>query len=165
ERTKDKMKKASLIIYLVDLTNTTVDEIEKEIEALTELGIPYIKVGNKLDKADPKLMQQLEQQDFIFISAKQQNHIDELKEKILSLFEIQNVKTGDVMVTNLRHYQNLLQTNESLSRVLDGMDNGVTGDFLAMDIRQSLHYLGEITGSITSEDLLANIFGKFCIGK
>lgn len=165
ERTKDKMKKASLIIYLVDLTNTTLAEIEKEIETLTTLGIPYIKVGNKLDKADAALVDKLKKEGFILIAAKHKEHIDELKEKILSLFEIQDVKTGDVMVTNLRHYQNLLQTNESLTRVLEGMAKGVTGDFLAMDIRQSLHYLGEITGSITSEDLLANIFSKFCIGK
>ncbi len=165
ERTKDKMKKASLIIYLVDLTNTSLAEIEMEMESLSVLGIPYIKVGNKLDRADATLVEQLRKQDFIFISAKQHEHIDALKEKILSLFEIQQVKTGDVMVTNLRHYQNLIQTNESLNRVLEGMDQSVTGDFLAMDIRQSLHYLGEITGSITSEDLLANIFGKFCIGK
>jgi tRNA modification GTPase len=70
-----------------------------------------------------------------------------------------------VMVTNLRHYQNLLQTHEALDRVLNGMHTGITGDFLAMDIRQSLHYLGEITGAITTEDLLENIFSKFCIGK
>jgi tRNA modification GTPase len=75
------------------------------------------------------------------------------------------VKTGDVLVTNLRHYQNLTQTYDALSRVIDGMDKGITGDFLAMDIRQSLHYLGEITGTITTDDLLDNIFSKFCIGK
>ena len=69
------------------------------------------------------------------------------------------------MVTNLRHYQNLMETNHALERVLGGMSNGVTGDFLAMDIRQSLHYLGEITGTITTDDLLDNIFSKFCIGK
>ncbi|MEQ9415075.1 MAG: tRNA uridine-5-carboxymethylaminomethyl(34) synthesis GTPase MnmE [Cyclobacteriaceae bacterium] len=165
ERTKHKMKQASLIIYMVDLTNTSLVEIEKEIRTITDLGIPFIKVGNKLDKADSSLVDQLKKQNFIFISAKQNDHIEELKENILSLFEIQNVKTGDVMVTNLRHYQNLLQTNESLTRVLEGMDSSVTGDFLAMDIRQSLHYLGEITGSITTEDLLENIFSKFCIGK
>ena len=110
-------------------------------------------------------MERLKQEDFIFISAKHKDQIEVLKEKILSLFEVADVKTGDVMVTNLRHYQNLLQTNASLTRVLDGMDSSVTGDFLAMDIRQSLHYLGEITGSITTEDLLENIFSKFCIGK
>lgn len=165
ERTRDKMKKASLIIYLVDLANTTLEDISKEIEELNALGIPFIKVGNKLDAADPTLVEQLKQEGFIFISAKHKDHIEALKEKILSLFEVANVKTGDVMVTNLRHYQNLLQTNESLTRVLEGMDTSVTGDFLAMDIRQSLHYLGEITGSITTEDLLENIFSKFCIGK
>ena len=164
-RTRDKMKQASLIIYLVDLSNTTLEEIDTEIKALVDLGIPHIKVGNKLDKADPTLVGQLNEKGFVFISAKNADQIEELKESILSLFEIENVKTGDVMVTNLRHYQNLLQTNESLTRVLEGMDTGVTGDFLAMDIRQSLHYLGEITGSITTEDLLENIFSKFCIGK
>lgn len=165
ERTRAQMKKASLIIYLVDLTNTSLTEIESEIKTLTELGVPFIKVGNKLDKAAPDLVDQLKEQDFIFISAKQHEHIEELKENILALFNIKNVKTGDVMVTNLRHYQNLLHTNASLTRVLEGMDTGVTGDFLAMDIRQSLHYLGEITGNITTEDLLENIFSKFCIGK
>lgn len=165
ERTRDKMKKAALIIYLVDLTNTSIQEITSETQELTALGVPFIKVGNKLDNALPDLVSQLQSQGFIFISAKHKEHIEELKEKILSLFEIQHVKTGDVMVTNLRHYQNLLQTNESLNRVLEGMTNGVTGDFLAMDIRQSLHYLGEITGTITTEDLLENIFSKFCIGK
>jgi tRNA modification GTPase len=164
-RTRDKMKQASLIIYLVDLSNTTLEEIDTEIKALVDLGIPHIKVGNKLDKADSTLVGQLNEKGFVFISAKNGDQIEELKESILSLFEIENVKTGDVMVTNLRHYQNLLQTNESLTRVLEGMDTGVTGDFLAMDIRQSLHYLGEITGSITTEDLLDNIFSKFCIGK
>jgi tRNA modification GTPase len=69
------------------------------------------------------------------------------------------------MVTNLRHYKSLVQTNQSLEKVLVGMQNETTGDFLAMDIRQALHYLGEITGQITSDDLLANIFSKFCIGK
>lgn len=164
-RTRDKMKQASLIIYLVDLTHTTLEEIDLEIKALTDLGIPHIKVGNKLDKADPGLVGQLTKKGFTFISAKNGDQIEELKENILSLFEVEHVKTGDVMVTNLRHYQNLLQTNESLTRVLEGMDTGVTGDFLAMDIRQSLHYLGEITGNITTEDLLENIFSKFCIGK
>ena len=75
------------------------------------------------------------------------------------------MKTGDVMVTNLRHFHNLQQTYDALQRVLEGMGQGVTGDFLAMDIRQALHYLGEITGTITTDDLLANIFSKFCIGK
>jgi tRNA modification GTPase len=165
ERTRERMKKASLIIYLFDLSRTTISEIAQEDEHLRYLGIPYLKVGNKLDKADPALVKHLDQHGFIFISASEKTNIQLLKDRILAFFHISNVKTGDVMVTNLRHYQNLLQTHEALDRVLNGMHTGITGDFLAMDIRQSLHYLGEITGAITTEDLLENIFSKFCIGK
>lgn len=165
ERTRDRMKKASLIIYLFDLSQTTLAEIEQEEASLRLLGIPYIKTGNKVDKAEPALLQALKPHNFIFISAAQKTNIDSLREKILSQFQVKTVKSGDVLVTNLRHYQNLVKTNESLERVLQGMDDLVTGDFLAMDIRQSLHYLGEITGTITTDDLLDNIFSKFCIGK
>lgn len=165
ERTRERMKKASLIIYLFDLTQSTLSEIAQEDEHLKSLGIPYLKVGNKMDKADPDLVSILEKQDFIFISAASKINIDLLKEKLLAFFNIRTVKTGDVLVTNLRHYTNLRQTYDSLDLVLNGLSSGVTGDFLAMDIHQSLHYLGEITGSITTEDLLSNIFSKFCIGK
>ena len=165
ERTREQMRKASLILYLFDLSNTSEQEIESEVEGLKELGIPYFKVGNKMDKADPVLISRLEKDNFIFISASHKTNIPLLKESVLSRFQVKNVKQGDVLVTNLRHYQNLLQTNESLERVLQGMDKSVTGDFLAMDIRQALHYLGEITGEITTDDLLANIFSRFCIGK
>jgi tRNA modification GTPase len=75
------------------------------------------------------------------------------------------VKAGDAIVTSLRHYQSLVQTHEALERVLGGLTGDVTGDLVAMDIRQALHYLGEITGAITSDDLLDSIFSKFCIGK
>lgn len=165
ERTREQMKKASLIIYLFDLANASLEEIHQEEAHLKELGIPHIKVGNKLDKANPDLMKKLDPRQFVFISANSKTNIQELKDRILSHFHVRSVKTGDVMVTNLRHYQNLRQTYDALQRVLDGMDQAVTGDFLAMDIRQSLHYLGEITGTITTDDLLDNIFSKFCIGK
>src|SRR5688572_1112196 len=165
ERTRDRMKKASLIIYLFDLKHTILAEIYEQEEGLKALGIPYIKVGNKVDQADQVLLEALKPMDFIFISASNKTNIPELKEKILSYFQVKTVTMGDVMVTNLRHYQNLVQTNDALDRVLDGMFNDVTGDFLAMDIRQSLHYLGEITGVISTDDLLDNIFSKFCIGK
>lgn len=165
ERTRDRMRKASLIIYLFDLTQTSLEEIQEEEEALKALNIPYLKVGNKVDKADPAFVQRLTAENFTFISAAEKRNIYELKDKILSYFHIKNIKTGDVVVTNLRHYQNLLQTHESLDRVLTGLDSGITGDFVAMDIRQALHYLGEITGTITTDDLLDNIFSKFCIGK
>jgi tRNA modification GTPase len=165
ERTRERMKKASLIIYLIDLTDTSLEEVDREESHLQALGVPYIKVGNKLDKADAGLIAKLENRDFIFISASNKTNIQDLKERILSQFQVRTVKTGDVMVTNMRHFHNLQQTYDALQRVLDGMGQGITGDFLAMDIRQALHFLGEITGAITTEDLLGNIFSKFCIGK
>jgi len=165
ERTRDRMKKASLILYLFDLAITTLEEIQTEEVELKKLGIPYLKIGNKMDKASMAFIELLKEEDFLFISAATKINISTLKEKIVSQFQIKEIKQGDVVVTNLRHYQNLVQTHLSLERVLAGMEEGTTGDFLAMDIRQALHYLGEITGTITSDDLLANIFGKFCIGK
>ena len=165
ERTRDRMKKASLIIYLFDLTQTTLDEIAREEAHLRELGVPHIKVGNKVDRADKALLAKLAGRGFVFISASNKTNIQELKDSILSRFQVKTVKTGDVMVTNIRHFHHLEQTHDALQRVLEGMSQGVTGDFLAMDIRQALHYLGEITGTITTEDLLENIFSRFCIGK
>ncbi|MFY0652498.1 MAG: hypothetical protein JXQ96_10715 [Cyclobacteriaceae bacterium] len=76
-----------------------------------------------------------------------------------------NFQPGNVVVTNARHHQSLVNTQQALHAVLKGIDDQITNDFLAQDIRHSLHYLGEITGEITTDDLLANIFSKFCIGK
>ncbi len=165
ERTRDRMKKASLILYLFDLSAASLPEIKEELEGVELLGIPTIKVGNKIDRAAPELITALQSEGFVFISAANKTNIQQLKDKLLSFFQVNTVKSGDVLVTSLRHYQNLLQTHESLDRVLTGMNDGITGDFLAMDIRQSLHFLGEITGEITTDDLLDNIFSKFCIGK
>lgn len=165
ERTRDRMKKASVILYLFDLSATNLPDIQRETEELKQLAIPFIRIGNKIDKANPELLKALSQEDFVLISASQKENIQQLKDKLLSFFQVSTVKSGDVLVTSLRHYQNLLQTHQSLDRVLAGMSEGITGDFLAMDIRQSLHYLGEITGAITTDDLLENIFSKFCIGK
>jgi tRNA modification GTPase len=164
-RTREKMKQASLILYMFDLSQTNSTEIKQEEDELKALGVPYIKVGNKVDKANRFILRSLENQNFVMISASQKTNLQNLKDQILSHFHIKTVKQGDVLVTNLRHYQNLTATNDSLNRVLNGMASGVTGDFLAMDIRQSLHHLGEITGEITTDDLLDNIFSKFCIGK
>lgn len=164
ERTLDRIKKASLVLYVFDLSQP-IEEILKEEESLKKIDVPVIKVGNKMDKANNGALEKLKANDFTLISASQKQNIQKLKDNILSHFHIKEVKQGDVLVTNMRHYQNLRQTNDALNRVLNGMDSGITGDFLAMDIRQSLHYLGEITGQVTTDDLLANIFSKFCIGK
>lgn len=164
QRTHESMKKASLILYLFDLSNTTLEEIAQQEDEIRKLNVQYLKIGSKLDLAQPGLVPTLGR-DFVLIAAGSKINLETLKERIVALFHVNEVKQGDVVVTNLRHYQSLWHTNQSLARVLEGMDKHVTGDFLAMDIRQSLHYLGEITGHITSDDLLDNIFSKFCIGK
>lgn len=166
ERTKQQMEKAALIIYLFDLSTEKTVDILREVNRLENQGTPFIAVGNKLDQADQKVLKALDKQKrFIFISAAQHQRIEELKDKLLETVNLDSFKTGDTVVTNLRHYDNLAKTRDALNAVLKGLDNQVTGDFLAMDIRQALHYLGEITGEITTDDLLANIFSKFCIGK
>jgi tRNA modification GTPase len=116
------------------------------------------------------LLSPQQQQEFAafnpnFISARNKEGIDELKEEILRKVNLNNISTDDVLVSNIRHVEALQRTQESLERVLHGIDNPVTSDFLAMDIKQALHYLGEITGTVTTDDLLENIFSKFCIGK
>jgi tRNA modification GTPase len=165
QRTREQMKKASLIVYLFDLQHSTLEEVKNESAELQKLGIPFLLVGNKMDEAFTPNDWQREVGNVITISALRKTNIDLLKDKISARFEVTNVKQGDVLITNIRHYQQLVQTRQALDRVLGAIDKGVTGDFIAMDIRQALHYLGEISGQITSEDLLANIFGKFCIGK
>ncbi len=164
-RTHERMKIAALILYLFDLSDTTLENIEGEEARLKAIGRPYIKVGNKVDKASKQLLSDIKDHEFVLISASSKTNLETLKKEILSKVNIQEVKQGDVLVTNLRHYQKLTETNEALKRVVHGLHTGITGDFLAMDIRQALHFLGEITGQITSDDLLENIFAKFCIGK
>ncbi|MDX1627537.1 MAG: tRNA uridine-5-carboxymethylaminomethyl(34) synthesis GTPase MnmE [Fulvivirga sp.] len=166
ERTQQQMKKASLIIYMIDLAHDNIVDFNRDINKLENMGIPFIVVGNKADQAQDDLRGAVEKvKGSVIISALSKENLEALKDRILEVVNLDNFKTGDTIVTNIRHYDNLLKTRNALQDVLNGLDNNVTGDFLAMDIRQSLHYLGEITGEITTDDLLANIFSKFCIGK
>jgi tRNA modification GTPase len=166
-RTQEKMKTASLILYLFDLSDTDLVEINRDINKLENLGVPFLKVANKTDKAKANIISELKANhpDTIFISAGQKENLEGLKLRILELVNLDKFRTGNTIITNVRHYDSLTKTRESLLDVLTGLDSQVTNDFLAMDIRRALHYLGEITGQVTTDDLLANIFSKFCIGK
>ena len=164
QRTREQMQKAALILYLFDLRSTLPEDLAQEELSLKELSIPYLLVGNKMDDVSKDVLKSYGN-SIVPISALNKTNVDLLRERITSRFAMKDVKQGDVLVTNLRHYQNLVQTRSALRRVITGIDGGITGDFLATDIRQSLHFLGEITGEITTDDLLANIFSKFCIGK
>jgi len=167
ERTKQKMKAASVIIYLVDLTVETTEQVLQEKAKLDQLSIPYLLVGNKTDKLTSE---ELERYTSIFpemikISAATEENINQLKRALINIIHLDDFKTGDTIVTNMRHIESLTNTQTALDDVLKGIDRQISGDLLAMDIRQALHYLGEITGEITTDDLLGNIFSKFCIGK
>ena len=99
------------------------------------------------------------------IIAKEGMNVPYLKEKLYEAVVSEKVNTDSTIVSNARHYEALEKSYEALDAVLQGMDNGITSDFIAMDIRRSLYHLGEITGEISTDELLGNIFGKFCIGK
>ena len=165
ERTYAKMKDASVIIYLIDLIHDTAEEVQQQLAYLKDLNVPYLLVGNKMDQAKPDIQELVSKENALLISASQKENLENLKEALKELVSLDDFKTGNTIVTNLRHYESLMQTNEALDRVITGIDNEVTNDFVAMDIRNSLHHLGELTGEITTEDLLDNIFSKFCIGK
>jgi len=165
ERTREKMKQARLIIYLFDPTQDEVVDIEEQIAEVAVLNIPFVTIINKADLLTVEQKKQYEVLKPLYISAKEQIGVEELKDELLNQVNLSNLNTDDVLVTNIRHVEALQHTRTSLERVLNGIDNPVTSDFLAMDIRQSLYHLGEITGSVSTDDLLDNIFSKFCIGK
>jgi tRNA modification GTPase len=166
DRTFQEMRKSSLILYLIDLSNTTLPEILQQEERLKAIGAPFLIVGNKLDLASINSpISHFKSNSYILISAKVKEHLDALKQKITSLFQHLKPIQDGTLVTNLRHYQHLVETQEALNRVISGLNNKITGDFVAMDIRQSLYHLGTITGAISSDDLLDSIFSRFCIGK
>lgn len=166
KRTREKMTQASLIIYLFDVKSTSERELIRDLEELKSLKAPFLVVGNKIDKREDAIITTFRNIDgIIYISAKQNIGIEELKQNLLEIIQYDTFKQNDTLVTNLRHYESLRETRKALDEVLAGMDNDVPGDLLAQDIRQSLFHLGEITGDISTDDLLDNIFSKFCIGK
>ncbi|MBP3944529.1 tRNA uridine-5-carboxymethylaminomethyl(34) synthesis GTPase MnmE [Sphingobacteriaceae bacterium WQ 2009] len=165
ERTREKMKLARLIVYLVDPTQDTISEVLKQLEEVKSLDIPYVVIVNKADLLADAERAAFDVLEASFISAKSQDGVEELKDLLLEQVNLKGLNADDVMVTNIRHLEALKNTQAALERVLGGIDNPVTSDFLALDIRQALYHLGEITGQVSTDDLLDNIFSKFCIGK
>lgn len=164
ERTLEKMKQAKLIIYMAD-AEQTVEEVEEQVRGLKHQDIPFVLLINKSDLLSDEKRASLSNLQAQFISAKEKLGVEELKENLLNLVNISSLNTNETILTNIRHVEALRHTEEALNRVLENVDNPITSDFLAMDIKQALHYLGEIVGEVTTDDLLDNIFSKFCIGK
>jgi len=162
DRTIAHAKKSSIIIYLIDASKnienqiTNINNLNKE-----DIG-KIIKVINKIDVvSDIKL----KREDCIYISAKENSGIDKLKNKIFDFTNINALDNNNTIITNQRHYEQLKNTLSELEIVIEGLNNGLSGDLLAVNIKKSLFHLGLITGEVSTDDLLSNIFGKFCIGK
>nr|HMT30419.1 50S ribosome-binding GTPase [Bacteroidia bacterium] len=171
EKTLEKIKEASVIIYLFDPGETGPDELQILLNTIiaTRPGEKYVlvPVANKSDRYNKSYLQDLFSPvpDVIFISAKEHAGINELFTRITSVITESKIDSGDVILTNLRHKVSIDKTTAALENAHAGLTSGLATDLIAIEIRSSLMYLGEITGQITTDDLLENIFSKFCIGK
>ncbi|HWW42922.1 tRNA uridine-5-carboxymethylaminomethyl(34) synthesis GTPase MnmE [Pedobacter sp.] len=168
EKTMQKINQSALLVYVFDVVNLTVHEIREDIAKLYRPGMAFIAVANKIDLSYNNKLKELQLPSdiqFISISAKQNQQIEELKELLYNTAVGDQLSDNHTMVTNIRHVEALRRTQTALESVGNGLTNPVTSDFLSMDIKQALYYLGEITGQVTTDDLLENIFSKFCIGK
>lgn len=167
QRSKDAMKKADIVVYLFDLLQSQRSTINNQKDIFEKEGIKYLLVGNKADEADIATAKK-EYADLthtIFISAKNKENIQALKDALYNIVAEGEIKQEGTIITNARHHAALLEVLHSLEDIKKGMDENRPGDLLSLDIRRCLHYLGEITGEITTEDKLDYIFSKFCIGK
>jgi len=164
ERTHEKMKQAKLILYLVS-PDQPKEVIEEQLLGLETATIPFLTILNKADMLNDSQERVFNQIPLIRLSAKEKTGIEELKKAILEKIQLHNIAADEVLISNTRHLEALQKTESALTNVLYNLDTLVTSDFISSDIKQALHYLGEITGLVTTDDLLENIFSKFCIGK
>ncbi|MBE3086754.1 MAG: tRNA uridine-5-carboxymethylaminomethyl(34) synthesis GTPase MnmE [Bacteroidetes bacterium] len=175
KKTLEKISQASVIL-LIDEISDSAESINKRAKAIREIIMDSEKrlfiLINKSDLASPDRQPEiaekitLEEKDtLLFISAKEKIGLEYLKLKLSEVIAKDKLNSSDVIITNVRHYEALLHVSESLQRVISGLDNQIPEDLIAIDIRQAIHYLGEITGEITSDEILDNIFKNFCIGK
>jgi tRNA modification GTPase len=196
QRTFEKIEQAAIVVYVWDVSETTLPEVYADLKQLPAGGKmlivcnkmdrnPYFKTEWLLNPTLPdvhpyllgeggesaqlseslKFSESLDAGALLPVSAKNQMNIEYLKEKLYDTAIGEDVTTESTVVTNARHYDALRRADDALAEVLHSLETGITGDFVAMDIRRSLACLGEITGEIGVEDLLGNIFSKFCIGK
>ncbi|MBL7922376.1 MAG: tRNA uridine-5-carboxymethylaminomethyl(34) synthesis GTPase MnmE [Bacteroidia bacterium] len=165
----EAIQKSAIVIYLFDSHEISSGDLKNEIEMLKEhIGTSQLViVANKIDTENISDLKKefSDYPDIIFISAKTHDHIKDLKLKLLELFDARTVTATDTIVTNARHANSLKNVSNALQKVLDGLDKNIVADLLALDIRYALDEIGTLTGEVTNEDLLTNIFSKFCIGK
>ena len=175
KKTHEKINQASVIL-MIDEISDSAEAINKRAQSIREMirepGKHLIILINKTDKGSTEEKDDLtekisleENDTLLFISAKEKSGLEDLRSKLSEVVVKEKLNSDDVIITNIRHYESLLRISESLERVLSGLEDQIPEDLIAIDIRQAIHYLGEITGEITSDEILGNIFRNFCIGK
>ena len=166
EKTKEKIKKAKILLYLFDINDTNINEIKNSVDSFRRDDLSIILVRNKIDlKINNKnLLNDLKKLELIEISATEKKSVLKLKERLIDEVNLLNPYT-DVIISNSRHYEALKKALKAIEEVNKGLKENISGDLLSVDIRRSIEFLAEITGEITNDDVLGNIFVNFCIGK
>ena len=177
KKTFEKIEQAQVVLFLIDSLQLIIDNeqtLKVEIEKIKNQfpQKPLIVVTNKIDKLNSAQRIQFDNQLSIInypllieISAKNNIGIDELKNQLLSFVNTGALRNNETIVTNTRHYDSLLKALEEIQKVKFGLQSNLSSDLMAIDIKQALYYFGEITGEVTNDELLGNIFANFCIGK
>src|SRR5690554_5459788 len=170
QKTFEKIDQAQLVLFLVE--NSRAKDIEGLKREIEEIKNKYpqktlLVIMNKMDLLSENEISDLTSEilNLILISAKNKEGIDALKNQLMRLVNTGALRNNETIVTNTRHYDSLLKALEEIQKVQYGLDMGISADLMAIDIRQALYYFGEITGQVTNDELLGNIFANFCIGK
>ena len=166
EKTKEKINSARILIYLFDSNDTSFKEINSDLESFKREDLSILLVRNKVDLKNTNqiLINELEKFEIIEISANNAESVNLLKKRLINEINILNPYT-DTVISNSRHYEALMNALKAIEEVNIGLKSDISGDLLSVDIRKSIEHLAEITGEITNDDVLGNIFANFCIGK
>ncbi|MDA1019254.1 MAG: tRNA uridine-5-carboxymethylaminomethyl(34) synthesis GTPase MnmE [Bacteroidetes bacterium] len=169
EKTISKIKSSKILLYLFDSNDTNIDEISVSIDKFNREDLSIILVRNKIDliNQNTKLLDDLKsiyKSELLEIEATDSKSVELLKTRLIKEVELLNPYV-DVIISNSRHYEALIKALRAIEEVNEGLLNSISGDLLSVDIRRSIDYLAEITGEITNDDILGNIFANFCIGK
>ncbi|MCW4469645.1 tRNA uridine-5-carboxymethylaminomethyl(34) synthesis GTPase MnmE [Flavobacterium sp. MFBS3-15] len=170
KKTFEKMEQAQVVVYISPLTpKGGIEEVKIEIQKIKNQypQKALLVIANKKDLYTEEQIDTIlaELPELMFISAKNNEGVDELKEKLLSFVNTGALRNNETIVTNTRHYDSLIKALEEIQKVQWGLRSGLSADLMAIDIRQALYFFGEITGQVSNDELLGNIFANFCIGK
>jgi len=173
ERTFRSIENAALVLLLLDAENSSIEMLEtteqlnKKLDTQTRLLVIINKIDKLTEKkkAEKKIFWSKQPFETIFISAKKKKYLPDLEKKLMEITGILSFTKEQILVTSTRHYEALVKTKKALSNIKTGITKNIPEDLLTQDIKQALFHLGEISGEVTPDDILHNIFGKFCIGK